>query len=715
MKKKLVRYLLPALLIVVAAVFSLLRFYHKTGKPPLNLLLITLDTTRADRLGCYGDKQAVTPVLDALALSGILFENCQSPVPLTLPAHCSLFTGRWPIGHGVRNNGSYKLNEAEKTLAEELEAAGYDTVAIVAAYVLKSKFGLAQGFNLYDDRFAYEEKAGNIDAEIPADRVYDKFRIWLGLGHKKPFFLWVHFYDAHKPYAPPPAYLPAAGGDAYRGEVAYVDSYIGRMIVDLKEHRLFERTLIVVVGDHGEAFGEHGEKGHGIFCYDESLRVPLILANPFLIKKPARVVRPASLVDVVPTVLEMLGVAAAETWQGKSQVAAMAAGVKEDSRPLYFESMYGRELKNWAPLTGLIKGGFKYISLPQAELYDLKNDPAEKDNLFFKKNILSRQMDRELAAFISERWAAGKPSAPTALSAEDKAKLAALGYVSGFAPAGISAAGVDPKTGIGYEARFSDMSAALDRGETARVEAEALRLRDETAGLKLSLAYLMLDYVYKRTRQWDKLEANLRRACELFKDTPGQVMIFRINLLEFYLANGRLNSAEALAKAMLRSDPEKIRVLEVLGEICEKRRDWPGALDWYSQANRSESNNATLTKKKISLLLKTGDKQAALAASETLLQSADGASDSELLFSTAMLAFETGDSGRSEALLLRLCEIQPTAQRWFDYALVLGRNGKFIQAIAVMEKALATTPNDLDAERLQAANKALRVWKSRQR
>jgi arylsulfatase A-like enzyme len=713
MNKKLVLISLALLLFAATAIFFLNRSGPETRTAPFNLLLITLDTTRADRIGCYGDRLAKTPALDALAARGILFENCYSPVPVTLPAHCSIFTGRWPIAHGVRNNGSYKLAEAELTLAEKLKSAGYDTAALVAVYVLKSKFGLAQGFDLYDDWLGYEEKAGNIDAQIPADRVYVKFGEWLERKDEKPFFLWAHFYDPHKPYAPPPAYLQASAGDAYRGEVSYVDHYIGRMVADLKQRQLLERTLIVVVGDHGEGFGEHGEKGHGIFCYDESVKVPLIFVNPLLLKKPAHVQQPTSLVDIMPSVLEMLGVSAAENSQGASLVAAMAGRDEKTPRPLYLESMYGREMNNWAPLTGLISGPFKYISLPQAELYDLKNDPGEKDNLFFKKNLQARAMDRELAAFIRNYQSGPATDSRPALQAEDKEKLAALGYISSFG--GSSQAGIDPKVGIGFQARFSKLVADLDREDIARVEAEALRLRDETFSLKMPFAYLMLHYVYERKQQWDKLEANLLRASEIFKDSPEQALTFRINLLDFYLANGRLDTAERLATEMLPHYPDNTRVFEILGEIGEKRQSWRDALKWYSQAKKIEPNNTALAKKTIHMLIKTGDNRAALAASESLLKTADGASDTDLLFSAAMLAIENGDNRRSEELLLRRSEIQPTAQHWFDYALVLGRNGKSDEAITFMEKALATMPNDLDAEMLQAADKALQVWKSRRR
>jgi arylsulfatase A-like enzyme len=716
MKKKTVLIALAALVVFAAALaWVLLRSRSADDAAPYNLLVITLDTTRADRLGCYGDRAARTPALDALAREGIVFENCYTPVPVTLPAHCSLFSGRWPVAHGVRNNGSYKLAESELTLAEKLKADGYDTAALVAVYVLKGKFGLAQGFDLYDDRLGLEEKAGNVDAQIPADRVYAKFSEWLDRKSDRPFFLWTHFYDPHKPYAPPADYLRAAAGDAYRGEVAYMDFHIGRMIADLKERGLFERTLIVVAGDHGEGFGEHGEKGHGIFCYEESVRVPLILCNKALLKQPARVSARANLVDVVPTVEELLGLDRTPGVQGVSLAAQARGGHDIPPRALYLETLYGYELNNWAPLTGLISGSYKYLSLPQAELYDLAADPAEKVNLFFKKNPLARSLDRELAQFVRAHQGRSAPDGTAALDADERKKLAALGYVSSFAASGSGPAGIDPKQGIAIQNRYTELVAALDRGEVAQVEAEALRLRDETAALKLPYTYLMLHYVYSKKQQWAKVEANLLHACDVFKDSPTQALTFRGNLLEFYMDVNDLNAAEKLATEMTRIYPNRTRALEILGEISEKRKDWPGALAWYDRAHEIEAGNITLAKKAITMQIKTGANREALARSEALLKSLEGADDADLLYTAAMLAADAGDGAGSERHMRRLSELQPTAQRFFDYAIILGRNGKFAEALAAMEKALAITPSDLDREGLDAAATALRVWRERRR
>jgi tetratricopeptide (TPR) repeat protein len=346
-------------------------------------------------------------------------------------------------------------------------------------------------------------------------------------------------------------------------------------------------------------------------------------------------------------------------------------------------------------------------------LYDLASDPAEKDNLFFKKNPVARSLDRELARFIGAHQPRNAPGGASALDADDRKKLAALGYVSGFAASG--QVGIDPKQGIAIQNRYTELVAALDRGEVARVEAEAMRLRDETAALKLPYTYLMLHYVYSKKEQWAKVEANLLHACDVFKDSPTQALTFRGNLLEFYMNCNDLGAAENLAMEMTRIYPDRTRALEILGEISEKRKDWPKALAWYNRAHEIETGNITLAKKALTMQIKTGATREALARSESLLQTLEGTDDPDLLYTAAMLAADAGDGAGSEAHMRRLSELQPTAQRFFDYALILGRNGKYGEALATMEKALAMKPSDLDGERRDAAATALRVWRERRR
>ncbi len=413
----------------------------------MNLLVITLDTTRADALGLYGNTHAVSPRIDELGRAGLVFEACYTPVPLTLPAHCSLFTGRYPVAHQVRNNGTYVLPPSERTLAAVLKDRGYGTAAFVASFTVASKFGLGRGFDVYDEDFETGTPIIDYTAEIPADRVAGKFIRWLDKRTGGKFFGWVHFYDPHAPYVPHPEAGPAGDGSPwslYEGEVRFVDARVGEIVQALRDKGLYENTVIVIVGDHGEAFGEHKERGHGIFCYEESLRVPLIIHNPKLFRTPKKVAGRLSLVDVMPGLLELVKAPAPAALQGRS-FWPLVEGKEKAVRQIYFESLFGQEEFNWAPLTGLIDGPDKYISLPDAELYDVDADPKETRNLLAERGETARAVDKKLAAFV-ERSASAASASRRELSPSDVKKLTSLGYVSSFSSK--SAKATDPKRAI---------------------------------------------------------------------------------------------------------------------------------------------------------------------------------------------------------------------------------------------------------------------------
>ncbi|HSA96425.1 MAG TPA: sulfatase, partial [Acidobacteriota bacterium] len=375
-------------ILVLAGLAAVLLLRGPRAKPfSGNLLVITLDTTRADSLGVYGGEGSHTPNLDRLARDGILFKDCVTPVPLTLPAHASLFTGRTPLGHQVRNNGRYALAPAETTMAERFKEAGFRTYAVVASYVLLGRFGLNQGFDAYDDSLDTYKVMNSYNTEIPADVVSSRFLGWLAAHKDERFFAWVHFYDPHEPYRPPAEYRGGANvSDSkrlYLGEVEFMDHHVGRILEGLKSLGLGPKTLIVAVGDHGEAFAEHGESGHAIFCYEENIRVPLIVYQETALARGRVVKERVDLTDVLPTLLDIFGIAAGPNVHGRSFAAALRPGTAvPQARPFYVESLYGFEDWGWAPLAGLIDGDLKLISLPRPELYDLRRDPGEKENLF---------------------------------------------------------------------------------------------------------------------------------------------------------------------------------------------------------------------------------------------------------------------------------------------------------------------------------------------
>ena len=402
-----------------------------TGQPGAlagqNVLLVTLDTTRADRLGCYGYTAGATPGLDALASRGTLFQHAYSPAPLTLPSHCSIFTGRYPREHGVHNNGRDALAPDVETLATIFKQRGYRTGAFVGSYVLDPRFGLNRGFDTYDaDMGGVQPGVNRLEAERRADAVTDRALKWLPTADKQPFFCWIHYYDPHDPYDPPAPFRERFA-DPYDGEIAFVDTQFQRVIDWLAAANLTSSTLIVVLGDHGEAFGEHGENGHAIFLYDSTLHVPMILAHPGAIPAARQVDTDVELVDVCPTILELMGWPALPGLSSRSLAPALAG--KLPPRACHAESLYALDAYGWAEQRSLRTPEWKYISSTLPELYDRRVDPQEQTNRAPDKPEVVQKL-RELLVSHYEAQPPGQ-ARQVALSAADRRSLESLGYVGG--------------------------------------------------------------------------------------------------------------------------------------------------------------------------------------------------------------------------------------------------------------------------------------------
>ena len=424
----------------------------------VNVLLITIDTLRADRLGAYGAADT-TPALDGLAASGVRFTRAYAHAVMTLPSHASILTGQVPPRHGVRNNGAFRLGGEADTVAERLKHAGYETGAFVGAFVLDRRFGLAQGFDTYDDRLPEGSALDFRIAERPASEVLASASGWIRARPEgSPWFAWVHLFDPHTPYVT----SSPSTGDAYRDEVLRVDHEIDAFLRTLRASGRLDRTLIVVTADHGEALGEHGETTHGLFAYESTLRVPLIIAGPGI--RNGVVDHPTAHVDATATLLSLVGARDAAL-DGRPLTGTAAEG-----RPIYFEALDANLTRNWAPLTGVISGDRKYIDLPVAELYDLRADPGEATNLAEQDVDRRRALEKELAQW--ER--AARDSTRMAVDVEAAARLRALGYaaVSGRPSAAREyTAADDPKTLLPVHRMFM---AALDRAERNETN-EALR------------------------------------------------------------------------------------------------------------------------------------------------------------------------------------------------------------------------------------------------
>lgn len=432
--------------------------------PKPSLLLVTLDTTRSDVIGAYGASAAAdTPNLDDLAASGVRYRRAVAASPLTLPSHATLMTGLDPPSHGVRGNGTAALGPGLPTLAGVLAARGFATSAFVASRVLDRRFGLDRGFDHYEDGMLAERVGEYGYPERPADEVADTAISWLeGLSTGKPFFAWVHFYDPHAPYEPPPELGGPTERARYLGEVTFVDREFGRLLAVAR--RRAPSLVVAVVGDHGEALGEHGERGHGIFLYRSTLEVPLILAGPGL--PQGRVVaEPVATRRLAATLASLLGIE--DQLPGPPLLPVLDGGAVAEPRPIFSEATMPAEVYGWAPLTAVTDGRWRYIEAPRPELYDVEADPDELQNLAERRPAEAARLHAVLAGH-SDRLSVAEGES-VELDAEARAALRALGYLE--AAPGAPADGIDPKDGIVLLADFERAKELLGSGRPGEARA----------------------------------------------------------------------------------------------------------------------------------------------------------------------------------------------------------------------------------------------------
>ena len=389
-----------------------------------NFLLITIDTLRADRLSCYGSQYPKTPNIDKLAGRGVLFSRAFANTSTTLPSHANILLGTTPNHHGVHENLNFVVREELLTLAEHLKNNGYSTGAFVGAYALDSRFGLSQGFDFYDDKYSRLHSVNLVSLERKAEAVIEAALEWLK-GRISPWFLWVHCWDPHSPYDPPEPFKTQYKDHLYEGEVAYVDLILGNLFAYMKENNLFDSTLIIFTGDHGESLGQHGEETHGFFAYNSSIWIPLIISHPET--APGRIDYDVSHIDIFPTVCDVLGIKKPSFLQGASLLPALK-GKKLPERPIYFESLYPYYSRGWAPLKGFILKKKKFIDSPIPELYDLNHDFDELNNLAQRKKVA--KLTSQLKELINALTPAEKIDATQKVDRETREKLASLGYIS---------------------------------------------------------------------------------------------------------------------------------------------------------------------------------------------------------------------------------------------------------------------------------------------
>ncbi|MCX6544349.1 MAG: sulfatase-like hydrolase/transferase [Acidobacteria bacterium] len=543
----------------------------------LNLLIVTLDTTRADRIGAYGALDVETPAVDALAREGVQFDQAVSVAPLTLPVHSSIFTGKFPPEHGVRDNGGFFLDAKQTTLAEVLKARGYRTGGFIAAYVLDSKWGISQGFDTYFDDFDLSDSKGLSLGSIqrPGNEVVDKALPWIQQAKDVPFFAWIHLYDAHSPYRPPEPFATKYKAHPYNGEVAFADSQLGRVIAQLKALGLYERTVIVVMGDHGESLGDHGEASHGFFIYNSVTHVPFVIRAPFSLTRSRHVADPVRSVDVMPTVLDLLGVPSPAGISGASLVPLMTGSVLELGLDAYSESLYPLHHYGWSDLRALRAGRYKVIDAPRPELYDVDQDPGEATNLYQQRRSLGDGMIAQLRA-MENRFQKTEAAMPAEdVDPEARARLAALGYVGSFvANASDPRTGrADPKDKIGLFNKLGEVTALTKEREA--VESEPF---DQIVGLLNDVlredpqvidAWFMMGSVHLRHAKPELAVKYFTHTLSLKPDYDLAV----INLAQAYRQLGDDDAALAGFERYLQLDPTDAFVRYQIGEIWLDRGD----------------------------------------------------------------------------------------------------------------------------------------------
>jgi len=560
------------------AFLFLTAFSCSAAQPSTPVILISIDTLRADHLGCYQPGRRQSPHIDALAQTSTTFSQVSTPFPLTLPAHVALFTSTFPFANGVEDNG-IPLNTPTTTLATVLTKSGYRTAAFIGSFVLYRRFGLSQGFDTYDGPIDLHSKAtpGPSDHKRPGEQVAAAAKQWLEHNSSAPFFLFLHFYDLHAPYSLPADPNLRHGETGYQAELAYVDKILGDFFALLDRRGLLQKSLIVLTSDHGEGLGEHGESSHGYFLYQSTLHVPLIIHWPGGLKHPqSRVDDLASLIDVAPTILDAVGLARPAEMHGRSLLQSAAPEV-------YSETLYARRHFGCASLRSVRSANYKYIDAPKPELYDLSNDPHELRNLY--------DQQRSKAAALRERVIAIRGNAPSPAtkppSPETAAALRSLGYLSGSSATSRLEPRVDPKDRIADFEKYSQALAIASAGKPAESNAILEKLREKLP----DVLDITMSLGQNRQRLGDDTHAIQDFKSVIKLDPTNAPSHFDLGLCYFRLH--QRDEAITQFKTALALEPWYTRADEALAEIYIQNKDFPQAREHLNHLLSIDSDSYT--------------------------------------------------------------------------------------------------------------------------
>jgi arylsulfatase A-like enzyme/Tfp pilus assembly protein PilF len=650
--------------------------------PAGDIILITIDTWRADAAGFAGNTRVKTPFLDSLAARGIVFTNAHAHNVITLPSHANILTGLNPYQHGVRENAGFVLDAKHTTVAERLRRNGYTTGAFVAAYPLDARYGLNKGFDVYDDN--YGKGRATLDFTIeerPAPAVLTSAAQWWQSASGRKRFLWIHLYDPHAPYMPAGDFASEYRDAPYLGEVAAVDQALQAQLAPL----LDDKTTVIVTADHGEGLGDHGELTHGLFAYEATLKVPMLVVAPGV--TPRREAQYVQHIDIAPTILERAGVAPVADLPGQSLIG------KLEARDTYFESLSSSINRGWAPLTGLIRNGTKYIDLPLAELYDLAADPAEANNLY-------RERRRDVAA---AREVLGKldlvPQAPRSVSPEEVARLRALGYVAGTAAKKTITVADDPKNLVELDAKMHQIIDLYQRGDpegALRIARQVVAEKpDMVAGREL-LAFML----QQNERVAEAMDVLGSLAAE------GQASeSSKVQLALLLTETGKPGDAAALL-APIANESASAEVLNGYGIALADERRVEEAAAAFRRALQVDPNHAPAHQNLGILALRLGDMR---TAQDSLSRALALNPRLPLALNTmGVLYARQGDDARAVDHWRRAVDIDPRQyDALYNIGLVLMRAGNREDARRALERYVRTAPPQRYGAEIANARRAL--------
>jgi arylsulfatase A-like enzyme/Tfp pilus assembly protein PilF len=684
------------LLAAAVAAWFILRpaAYSIESQPDRNVLLITIDTLRADALGSYGGR-AVTPTLDALAAQGAQFDFAHAHAVVTLPSHTSILTGHLPYTHGVRDNSGYRVAMGTETLATRFKSAGFSTGAFIGAFPLLRRFGLAQGFDEYDDQISeLQGDRTQTVPERPAPEVVARATSWIDRTPGR-FFAWVHVFDPHFPYAPPSPHRETYADQPYLGEVAAVDQALAPLVERLRT--LTRPTLVIVTSDHGESLGEHGEQTHGLFAYEATLRVPLIVATidpSGAAPRGRRIASPVRHVDIAPTLTTAAGLTPDPSWPGQPLQPVIAAGGGDD-RPSYFESMTYHLTRGWAPLRGVVVDRDKFIDQPIAELYDLATDPGELRNSASSRADRAQVLRGVLRTFNTEL-----PNAPGRESAAVSETLRSLGYVSGSTPQRDRYTEADDyKNLVGINRDLQSADEAFQKGEFDRVVAltsAVIALRPDTVDAITTMA----------RAHWARGDAPSAVAVidqALARGLQHQELRLRLGI---YLAESGLNPTRAVA--ILRTLPDDdVEGLNALGLAYGAANQPAEALATFSRILAIDPGNGLALQNMAAVELKRGN---VVAAEQLARQAVDQDPGLAKAYTTLGVALvRAGKVDDAIGAWSRAVQLEPTEfDALYNLVVLLADRGRIGDARRFASQFVQTAPRGLYAKEIAQFEQLLR-------